>query len=110
MENPTEEHNEVGLPHGERHEFVKRGNSTSEIALGDYIIAGVFKGQANAKQLTDGLKKLGFAEVSFGFLTAKNLWYVFLTGSSDIEEARKRRDKYRKIKMFKDAWLLTVHQ
>jgi type IX secretion system PorP/SprF family membrane protein len=109
-ENPTEEHNEEGHPHAERHEFVVRGNHVSEMDLGDYVIVGVFKGEANAKHMSDELKKLGFSEVDYGFLTNKAVWYVHIAGSNDIDEARSKRNKYRKMKMFKDAWLLTVHQ
>ncbi len=109
-ENPTEEHNEEGHPHGERHEFVRRGNHQSEMDLGDYVIVGVFRGEANAKHMSEELKKLGFSEVDFGYLTDKAVWYVHIAGSNDIEEAKTKRNKYRKMKMFKDAWLLTVHQ
>jgi len=109
-DNPTEEHNEEGHPHAERHEFVKRGSHVSEMDLGDYVIVGVFKGEANAKHMSDELKKLGFSEVDYGYLSEKAVWYVHIAGSNDIEEARTRRNKYRKMRMFKDAWLLTVHQ
>ena len=107
-DNPTEEHNEPS--HGERHEFVKRGNHEKEMDLGDYVIVGVFRAEANAKHMTDELKKLGFSEVDYGYLTNKAVWYIHIAGSNDIEEARTKRNKYRKMKMFKDAWLLTVHQ
>jgi type IX secretion system PorP/SprF family membrane protein len=109
-ENPTEEHNEEGHPHAERHEFAKRGNHASELDLGDYVIVGVFKGEANAKHFSGELKKLGFSEVDFGYLTEKAVWYVHIAGGNDIQEAKNKRNKYRKMKMFKDAWLLTVHQ
>jgi len=29
---------------------------------------------------------------------------------NDLTEVRAQRDKYRKMTMFKDAWLLTVHE
>jgi type IX secretion system PorP/SprF family membrane protein len=109
-DNPTEEHNEEGHPHAERHEFVKRGDHVKELDLGDFVIVGVFRGEANAKHMSDELKKLGFSEVDYGYLTNKAVWYIHIAGSNDIEEARTKRDKYRKMKMFKDAWLLTVHQ
>ena len=109
-DNPTEEHTEESTIHAERHEFVKRGDHTKEMDLGDYVIVGVFKGEANAKHITDELRKLGFSEVDYGYLTNKAVWYVHIAGSNDIEEAKTKRNKYRKMKMFKDAWLLTVHQ
>jgi type IX secretion system PorP/SprF family membrane protein len=108
-ENPTETHEEEH-PHAERHEFVKRGEHVSEMDLGDYVIVGVFRSEANAKRVSDGYRNLGFSEVDYGFQSGKNLWFVHIAGSDDIEEARSARNKYRKMKMFKDAWLLTVHQ
>ena len=108
-DNPTETHDEEPT-HAERHEFYKRGDHASEMDLGDYVIVGVFKSEANAKRVSDGYRNLGFSEVDYGFQSGKNLWFVHIAGSDDIEEARTMRNKYRKMKMFKDAWLLTVHQ
>ena len=107
---PDAEHNEAGHPHAERHEFVLRGNHEKEMDLGDYVIVGVFRSEVNAKHMTDELRKLGFSEVDYGYLTNKAVWYIHIADSDDIEEAKAKRNKYRKMKMFKDAWLLTVHQ
>jgi type IX secretion system PorP/SprF family membrane protein len=107
-ENPTELHNETGHPNAERHEFVKRGGHAQELEVADYVIGGVFGKEANAKHFADGLVKLGF-KADYGHLTEKNLWYVYLTQTDDINVARTERDKYRKMKILRDAWLLTVH-
>jgi type IX secretion system PorP/SprF family membrane protein len=109
-ENPTEEHNEDGHPHAERHEFARRGDHAKELELGDYVIVGVFRSEPNAKHMTDELRKLGFSEADYGYLTDKAVWYIHFKPTDDIEEAKAKRNKYRKMKMFKDAWLLTVHQ
>jgi type IX secretion system PorP/SprF family membrane protein len=109
-ENPTEEHNEEGHPHAERHEFAQRGNHAKELELGDFVIVGAFRSEPNAKHMTDELRKLGFSEVDYGYLTSKSVWYIHFAPTDDIEEAKTKRNKYRKMKMFKDAWLLTVHQ
>ncbi len=108
-ENPTEEHNEDNHPHAERHEFVKQGTHHAEFETGDYVIAGVFKMEENAKKYSDGLLKLGFNESDYGYLTEKNLWYVHIAESHDLETIRIHRDKFRKMKIFREAWLLTVH-
>lgn len=109
-DNPTEEHNnEVEHPHAERHEFVKRGEHHEELDYGDYVIAGVFKNKPNAEHFSKGLNNMSFTS-DFGYLTAKDLWYVYITATDDIDEAKKERDKYRKLKIFRDAWLLTVHK
>ncbi|HTH58439.1 MAG TPA: PorP/SprF family type IX secretion system membrane protein [Cyclobacteriaceae bacterium] len=109
-DNPTEEHqNEVVHPHAERHEFVKKGSHHEEMDYGDYVIVGVFKGRPNAEHFSTGLNKMSFTS-DFGYLTEKNLWYVYIAAADDINEAKAERDKYRKLKIFRDAWLLTVHK
>lgn len=109
-ENPTEHHEEdpATQPHAERHEFVQKGDHQDELDYGDYIVVGVFKSDANAKHFSEGLSNLKF-NADYGHLTLKNLWYVYLLKTESIDVARAERDKYRKMKMFRDAWLLTVH-
>ena len=106
--NPTEEQNEVTPPAVERHEFVKRGNNPNELDAGDYVIAGVFKVKENAKKYSDGLRKFGFDESAYGYLTDKGFWYVHIAKSDDITAMRAYRDKFRKMKLFREAWLLSV--
>lgn len=91
----------------ERHETFKRGGHPKELVVGDYIIAGVFSSEANAVRYTNGLKQLAY-NADNGYLTQKGLWYVYIYRSQDINEAKVQRDKYRKLRMFKDAWLLTI--
>ncbi len=109
-DNPTEHHEEdpATQPHAERHEYVQKGDHQDELDYGDYIVVGVFKSDANAKHFSEGLSNLKF-NADYGHLTLKNLWYVYLLKTESIEVARAERDKYRKMKMFRDAWLLTVH-
>lgn len=90
-----------------RHETFRRGGHSKELGTGDYIIAGVFSSEANATRYTNGLKQLGYL-ASYGHLTEKQLWYVYVHRSQDINQARAERDKLRKLRMFKDAWLLTI--
>jgi type IX secretion system PorP/SprF family membrane protein len=109
-ENPTEHHGEDPdlNAHAERHEFVKKGDHAQELDVADYVIGGVFKADANAKHFAEGLIKLGF-KAHYGHLTEKTLWYVYLIQTDDIDKARAERDRVRKMKILKDAWLLTVH-
>jgi Bacteroidetes-specific putative membrane protein len=109
-DDPDEHHGleDTEHPHKERHEFVKRGTHVDEMEVGDYIIAGVFKSKENAKHFSDGLVSLGFSISDFGYQTERNLWYVYLGETDDLDMAKRERDKYRKMKMFKDCWLLTV--
>jgi hypothetical protein len=80
------------------------------LALGDYVVVGVFKSEDNARRVANGYKENGFPEASFGYCTAKSAWFVAMSTSNKIEEAKSSRDKYREQKIFKDAWLLTVHE
>lgn len=98
-------------PHAERHEFVKRGNHKQELALGDYVVVGVFKSEENAQKVAEVYKNETMTKALFGYCSTKSLWFVTVGTSSNIEEARASRDKYRlQHKAFKDAWLLTVHE
>jgi type IX secretion system PorP/SprF family membrane protein len=107
-DDPTEHHNEEGHPHAERHEYYKKGSHPKELDVADYVIGGVFRAEANAKHFSDGLDKLGF-DTHFGHLTEKNLWYVYVFKTTDINLAITERDRVRKMKILRDAWLLTVH-
>jgi type IX secretion system PorP/SprF family membrane protein len=107
-EDPTEHHNEEGHPHAERHEFVKRGSHAKELEVSDYVVGGVFRSEPNAKHFSEGLDKLGF-DTHYGHLTEKNLWYVYVFKTTDINQAITERDRVRKMKILRDAWLLTVH-
>jgi type IX secretion system PorP/SprF family membrane protein len=107
-DDPTAHHNEPAHPNAERHEFVKRGNHEKELEIADYVIGGVFKSEVNAKHFSDGLDQLGF-DTHFGHLTEKNLWYVYVLKSDNINRAREECARVRKMKLLRDAWLLTVH-
>ncbi len=76
---------------------------------GTYVIAGVFKARPNAENFSKGLNKMSFT-TDFGFLTEKSLWYVYVSQSAEINDAKTERDKFRKLKIFRDSWLLTVHK
>ncbi|MBX7126029.1 MAG: PorP/SprF family type IX secretion system membrane protein [Cyclobacteriaceae bacterium] len=109
-DNPTEEHGLTSDAHDnhERHEFVTKGDHHEELEVADYVIVGVFGVRGNAEHFSNELRRLGFSS-EFGFLTAHNKWYVYSFATHDLNEARVERDKKRKLKIFKDAWLLTVN-
>ncbi|WKZ61623.1 MAG: PorP/SprF family type IX secretion system membrane protein [Cyclobacteriaceae bacterium] len=107
---PDEHHGEDPdfHPNAERHEFVKRGGHQDEMDTGDFVVVGTFRSKENAIHFSEGLVKLGFT-ADYGHLTEKEMWYVYVAQTNDINTARTERDKYRKMKIFRDAWLLTVH-
>jgi len=107
---PDELHGEAPdfHPNSQRHEFVKQGGHQDELDIGDFVIVGSFRAMENAKHFSEGLVKMGFT-ADYGHLTEKDMWYVYVVNTNDINKAREERDKYRKMKIFRDAWLLTVH-
>ncbi len=88
---------------------MKKGTHHEEMDYGDYVIVGVFKARPNAEHFSTGLNKMTFTS-DFGYLTEKNLWYCYNAQATDINEAKAERDKFRKLRIFRDAWLLTVHK
>jgi len=88
---------------------VKRGNHLMELPVGNYVIVGAFRVFENAEGYSDKLIKQGY-KASFGFLTAKNLYYVWIFNGETRQDAREYRDELRKIQQFKDAWYLLVEE
>lgn len=106
-DNPMEAH--VGdAPHADRYEKVKKGTHIAEIEPGDYLVVGIFKTEANAKKWAEGLKGMKFEGIDYGYQSDKGLWYVHFPDSKSIDAAKVSQAKYRKTKLFRDAWLLTV--
>ena len=105
--NPTEA--QVGAAANEnRFEQVQRGNHPKELNVGDFVVVGMFKTEANARKWADGLKALGFPELEYGYSSANSNWFVHFKGADDLNAAKSSMEKYRKLKIFKDAWILTV--
>lgn len=86
---------------------VKRGDHPLEIPAGHYVIAGAFGVFSNAEKYSDFLFEKGHP-ASFGFLTKKNLYYVWIYTGNDPDSTRRFRDYMRQNKLFKDAWYLLV--
>lgn len=106
---PDEHHGDDPDTHAnsERHEYSKRGTGKEDLKPGDYVVAGVFKTSSSADRYADGLVKLGF-KADYGHISEKNMWCVYIVIAKNINEARAERDNFRKMKIFRDAWLLTI--
>ncbi|MBS1681221.1 MAG: PorP/SprF family type IX secretion system membrane protein [Bacteroidetes bacterium] len=94
-------------PVNERHDFVKRGTHHEELDVATYVIAGAFQSRTNAEHYAKTLKSLGY-EADFGHLSVRKLWYVFIAEETEVEEAKKERNRLQKNKIFSQVWLLTV--
>ena len=92
------------------HVVVKRGNHLLEIPTGEYVVVGVFSKYDNAESFSDDLFMKGYQEARFGYISERDLWYVYIHKSNDPQLARTVRDTVRKIKIFSDAWALTVQE
>lgn len=106
---PKEQHNNLGYPNAERHEFVAQGPHKQELSVANYVVGGVFTEPTDAAHFSDGLTKLGF-KAGYGYSTEKSVWYVYVFKTNDINKAREERDQLRKTKILRDAWLLTVQR
>jgi type IX secretion system PorP/SprF family membrane protein len=92
----------------ERHEFVTRVRNKNDLDAGTYVIVGAFRAEANARKYSNELLDMEYEGAAYGFITARNLWYVYMGMSKDVNEARTLRDQVRHEHNFKDAWILTV--
>ena len=63
----------------------------------------------NAERYSSMLRGAGH-ESSLGFASEKNVYYVFVYRSGNLEEAREMRNQYRGLRdfQFPDSWVLTV--
>lgn len=95
-------------PKPERHEFVQRVRNKNDLDAGTYVIVGAFRSEANARKFSNELLDMEYENAAYGFITARNLWYVYMGSSKDVSEARTLRDSVRHEHNFKDAWILTV--
>jgi hypothetical protein len=94
-----------------RYEIVKKGSSRDELSPAHYVIVGAFKQKENASRYSKLLQDAGY-ENGFGFASEKNVYYVHVLRSADLNEAREKRDNFRKIKdfQFQASWVLTVQE
>lgn len=86
--------------------IVKKGNHLLELSEGEYVVVGVFSNYEHAEKFSDELFFKGY-QSKFGYITQQGYWYVYVHESGNINEARSKRDEFRKS-AFPKAWVLTV--
>jgi cell division septation protein DedD len=88
---------------------VKLGTHSDELQVAHYVVAGAFKSRENAARYSEMLKKEGY-DNSFGFVTDKQVYHIYVFKSDDLEETRQKRDQFRALGTFQFAssWILTV--
>ena len=87
---------------------VKKGSHPMEIPVGSYVVVGVYSSEANASKYSNELKRKGYQEARFGYITQRGYWYVYVHSTDDPKLSRQVRDSVRKVDIFGDAWTLEV--
>jgi hypothetical protein len=92
-----------------RHETVRRGSHAEELPVSNYVIVGAFRLKENAQRYSAMLLDGGYAN-DFGFVTDKNVYYVYVHKSDVLQETREVRDRFRQLDRFQfsESWVLTV--
>ena len=93
----------------DRHDFGKIGNHPKELPVGNYVIAAAFKTEANVKSYSDGLNKLGFTG-NYGYSSEKGVWFAYISKSDDINQTENEHEEFRKLRLFLQAWIVTVYE
>ena len=87
---------------------VKRGNHILELPDGNFVIAGAFDDFQHAEDYSDKLFQAGFQDAIVGYSSARGYYYVVVYQSGNIQQARARRDAFRKNPELSNAWVLQV--
>lgn len=72
-----------------------------------YVVVGVFKNLTGAMQYSKSVKDRGY-HAGLALNPKNNFYYVFIHSSTDVDEARKKRNEYKLKNLFKEAWLFTM--
>lgn len=94
-------------PNANKHEFIKKGDHSNELEVSNYVIAGNFRDENRAKTFADGLLKSEFS-AKYGYSSSKGLWFVYIFRADNINQVKRERDKFRKMKVLRDSWIVTI--
>lgn len=89
-------------------EVVRRGKHMLELPEGHYVMVGVFKSLENAQNYSDEIFSQGHHGASFGYLSAKGYYYVWISTENSASEARRVRDQFRRTRSFSKSWYMAV--
>ncbi|MEP2771941.1 MAG: DUF5723 family protein [Fulvivirga sp.] len=89
--------------------IIQRGSDPNELAVGHYVIVGVFSQIDNARTYSERLKQAGF-DNDFGYVSKRNAYYIHVKTSDNLQEVRQIRDEVRTLDQFQfpDAWVLSM--
>jgi outer membrane protein OmpA-like peptidoglycan-associated protein len=81
----------------------------SPASEGYYVIVGAFAIKENAAKLNASLQKKGMNS-SFGYLTSRNIYYVYTLTNSDVSICLTEMRELRKKPEFWDAWVRFIKE
>ena len=96
------------LASSDDHVTVKRGNHLLELPTGNFVISGAFSQFEHAQNHSDNLFQQGYQDAIVGFSSARGYYYVVVYQSGNVEQARSKRDEFRKLPQLSKAWVLQV--
>ena len=91
----------------ERIEHAPASDLTNGMAAGNYVVVGTFAQEENALDWQKKLREQGYTP-QYGYLPAKNYYYVYLDTPADLDSALQQAKKIRTNTQMKDAWILVV--
>lgn len=91
--------------------FKKTGTPprTEVLGPGNYVVVGAFSVKAYAYRFAREIRSKGYTTTT-ALNPQKDLYYVYIFASYDLEEARKVRDEYRSQNIFGDAWIFMMSE
>jgi type IX secretion system PorP/SprF family membrane protein len=72
-----------------------------------YVVIGVFKNLAGSMEFVKSTRARGY-NANATLNPKNNFYYVFIYSSTDVDEARKKRNEYKLKNLFKEAWLFNM--
>ena len=107
-ENSTPVADEPSAPVSVQEAFTKgTPPRTDVLEPGYYVVVGAFSVKNYAFRYTRQIKAKGYTATA-ALNPTKDLFYVYIFSSYDIEEAKKVRNQYKANNLFSDAWIFMM--
>lgn len=85
---------------------VEGSNTEPEITEASYVVIGAFAYHNNAIRFTEYARKLSL-DAKYSLNAGRNLYYVYVFVSQDVNDAIREVHKIRSMRGFRDAWVYT---
>jgi len=97
------------VPAGKMEERIEEHHRVHPLELkkSNYVVVGSFNVFDNAVRFTRALYERGL-RADYRYSSKTNRYYVFVSQSKDVDEARAERDRTRQLVGIADAWVLIV--